>query len=66
MLVVALVSSFVFLPAPVSASSCTVFHQARANDSWSRIAARYDMSLKKLLALNGAKTSTMILVGKQI
>ena len=65
-LVCALVSSFVILPMPVSASSCTVFHQARANDSWSRIAARYDMSLKRLLALNGAKTSTMILVGKQI
>jgi hypothetical protein len=65
-LVCALVSSFVILPMPVSASSCTVFNQARANDSWSRIAARYDMSLKRLLALNSAKTSTMILVGKQI
>ena len=59
------VSSFI-VPTQVSASSCTVFHQARANDSWSRIAARYDMSLKRLLTLNGAKTSTMILVGKQI
>ena len=60
------VSSLVFLPTQASAASCTVFHQARSNDSWSRIAARYDMSLKRLLALNGAKTSTMILVGKQI
>jgi len=60
------VSSLVFLPTQVSAASCTVFHQARANDSWSRIAARYGVSLKKLLALNGAKTSTMILVGDQI
>ena len=59
------VSSFI-VPTQVGASSCTVFHQARANDSWSRIAARYDMSLKRLLTLNGAKTSTMILVGKQI
>ena len=59
------VSSFI-VPTQVSASSCTVFHQARANDSWSRIAARYDMSLKRLLTLNGAKTSTMILVGKHI
>ena len=59
------VSSFI-VPTQVSASSCTVFHQARANDSWSRIAARYDMSLKRLLTLNGAKTSTMILVGNQI
>ena len=60
------VSSLVFLPMHASAASCTAFHQARSNDSWSRIAARYDMSLKRLLALNGAKTSTMILVGKQI
>ena len=60
------VSSLVFLPTQVSAASCTVFHQARANDSWSRIAARNGMSLTKLLALNGAKTSTMILVGAQI
>ena len=65
-LVGAIISSFVFLPARANASSCTVFHQARVNDSWTRIAARYDMSLKRLLALNGAKTSTMILVGKQI
>ena len=61
-----LASSLVFLPTQASAASCTAFHQARSNDSWSRIAARYDMSLKRLLALNGAKTSTMILVGKQI
>ena len=60
------VSSLVFLPMHASAASCTAFHQARSNDSWSRIAARHDMSLKRLLALNGAKTSTMILVGKQI
>ncbi len=59
-------SSLVFLPMQANAASCTAFHQARTNDSWSRIAARYDMSLKRLLALNGAKTSTMILVGKQI
>jgi hypothetical protein len=65
-LVGVLISSFVFLSAPVTASSCTVFHQARVNDSWSRIAARYDMSLKRLLALNGTKSSTMILVGEQI
>ena len=58
--------SLVVMPGQVNATSCTVFHQARTNDSWSRIAARYDMSLKKLLSLNGAKTSTMILVGKQI
>ncbi len=60
------VSSFALLPTQASAALCTVYHQARANDSWSRIAARYDMSLKKLLALNGAKSSTMILVGAQI
>ena len=65
------VASFVFsalalIPASANAESCTSYHKARVNDSWSRIAARYDISLKRLLDLNGAKSSTLILVGKQI
>jgi len=60
------VSAVFVAPAQVGAASCTEFHQARSNDSWSRIAARNNMSLKALLNLNGAKTSTLILVGKQI
>ena len=55
-----------FSPTPASAASCTEFYKARTNDSWSRIATRYGMSLSKLLSLNSAKTSSMILVGAQI
>ncbi|MDA3017662.1 MAG: transglycosylase SLT domain-containing protein [Actinomycetota bacterium] len=55
-----------FSSPPVRAASCTKYHKARSNDSWSRIAARYDMSLKKLLSLNSARTSSMILIGAQI
>ena len=58
--------NLVVSPTQLSAASCTEYYQARTNDSWTRLAARYDISLKRLLALNGAKTSTMILVGKQI
>jgi len=54
------------LPVGAGASGCTEFHRARQNDSWTRIAARYDISLKRLLSLNGAKSSTLILVGDQI
>ncbi|MFM8775656.1 MAG: LysM peptidoglycan-binding domain-containing protein, partial [Actinomycetota bacterium] len=54
------------LPVGAGAWGCTDFHTARKNDSWTRIAARYDMSLKRLLSLNGAKSSTLILVGDQI
>jgi len=61
-----LAGSLFVSPVSVSANSCTEFHKARTNDSWTRIAARYEMSLKKLLSLNGAKTSTLILVGDQI
>jgi LysM repeat protein len=55
-----------FTPTPASAASCTEFYKARTNDSWSRIASRYNMSLSKLLSLNSAKTSSLILVGAQI
>jgi len=53
-------------PVGVHASGCTEFHKARQNDSWTRIAARYDLSLKRLLSLNRAESSTLILVGDQI
>ena len=59
-------STLIVAPTQAGAASCTEFYGARSNDSWTRIASRYDMSLKTLLSLNGAKTSTLILVGKQI
>lgn len=58
--------SNIYLSAPVRAGACSSFHSAKANDSWTRIAARFDVSLKKVLALNGARTSTKIMIGDQI
>jgi len=50
----------------VSASACTKYHGARANDSWTRIAARFGVALPELLSLNASTTSTPIFVGDQI
>ena len=57
---------------PVGATSvmatteCRKYFQARPGDSWSRIAARFSLSQTKLLALNGAKNSTKILIGDRL
>jgi len=56
----------IFSPTSVQADACSSFHTAKANDSWTRIAARFDVSLKKVLTLNGARTSTKIMIGDQI
>jgi len=56
----------IFLPTPVQAATCSSFHTAKANDSWTRIAARFDVSLKKVLTLNNARQSTKIMIGDQI
>jgi hypothetical protein len=56
----------VFLPTSVQADACSSFHKAKANDSWTRIAARFDVSLKKVLTLNNARQSTKIMIGDQI
>jgi len=50
----------------VFASACTRVHTAKLNDSWSRIAARFDISLRTLLSLNGATPKTAIFVGDKI
>jgi len=50
----------------VRAATCSSFHAAKANDSWTRIAARFDISLRKVLSLNKARTSTKIMIGDQI
>ena len=62
----AVLSVNIFLPTPAQAATCSSFHTAKANDSWTRIAARFDVSLKKVLTLNGARTSTKIMIGDQI
>jgi len=53
----------VVAPTTASAAACTRQHTAKPNDSWTRIAARFGLSVQGLLALNGASTKTPIFVG---
>ncbi len=48
------------------ATTCTQTHVAKPNDSWTRLAARFNTSLKSLLALNSAETNTPIFVGDSV
>ena len=48
------------------ASSCTQHHTAKPNDSWTRLAARFNMPLSELLVLNNATTQTKIFVGDRV
>ncbi|MGA0136194.1 MAG: LysM peptidoglycan-binding domain-containing protein, partial [Ilumatobacteraceae bacterium] len=48
------------------AASCTNYHTAKRNDSWSRIAARFKVKMSTLLEINSASTSTAIFIGDQI
>jgi len=50
----------------IFASLCTRVHTAKPNDSWSRIAARFDISLGTLLSLNGATPKTAIFIGDRV
>jgi len=50
----------------VSADACTRTHTAKPNDSWSRLAARFGISLRTLLSLNGATYDTALFVGDKI
>ena len=69
-LVALVLSAFVAAVVPAgslaSASVCTKMHMAKPNDSWTRIAARFEMSLASLLSLNGASTGTALFVGDQV
>ena len=51
---------------PASAAACTRQHSAKPNDSWSRLAARFKLSLRELLAMNSASTRTAIFIGDTI
>ncbi len=51
---------------PVSAAACTQFHSAKPNDSWSRVAARFNVRLRELLSMNGTTSNTAIFVGDKI
>jgi hypothetical protein len=55
-----------FSGSPASAAACTRQHSAKPNDSWSRLAARFKLSLRELLALNSALSSTAIFIGDTI
>ena len=51
---------------PAAASTCARFHTAKPNDSWTRLAARFDIPLKSLLALNAATVNTPIFIGDRL
>mgnify|MGYP002631137702 FL=1 len=66
-LAIALASAPVpFSGSPASAAACTRQHSAKPNDSWSRLAARFKLSLRELLAMNSASTRTAIFIGDTI
>ncbi len=55
-----------FSGSPASAAACTRQHSAKPNDSWSRLAARFELSLRELLAMNSASASTAMFIGDTI
>ncbi len=68
---ITLATTFAIAPAPfsgspASAAACTRQHSAKPNDSWSRLAARFKLSLRELLAINSASTRTAIFIGDTI
>ena len=72
-IVAAIMMAITFAIAPVpfsgssaSAAACTQQHSAKPNDSWSRLAARFKLSLRELLAMNSASARTAIFIGDTI
>ena len=51
---------------PVFAASCTKYHTAKPNDSWSRIAARFNVSLDALLKMNSATADSALFIGDSL
>ena len=51
---------------PVDASSCGKVHEILRNDSWTRLAARFDVPLGRLLHLNSATTRTPLFIGNRV
>ena len=51
---------------PVFAASCTRFHTAKPNDSWSRIAARFNVGLGALLKMNSATADSALFIGDSL
>ena len=46
--------------------ACTMFHTAKPNDSWSRLAVRFGTGLGNLLDMNSATVDTAIFIGDKI
>ena len=66
-LLVAVIAVAAVPTAPVvSAASCTQYHSAKPNDSWTRLAARFDIPLSELLTLNNATVRTPLFVGDRV
>jgi len=53
-------------PQQVDAASCPSTYIAKRGDSWWSIAGKSEITLNRLLKLNGAKTSTKILIGDEV
>jgi hypothetical protein len=66
LLVVAIAVAAVPTAPVVSAASCTQYHSAKPNDSWTRLAARFNTPLPELLTLNNANTRTALFVGDRV
>ena len=54
------------IQAPTTQAACTNTYAVQQGDSWWRIAAKSNTTLKKVLKLNSAKQSTRILPGDQV
>ena len=66
-LLVAVIAVAAVPTAPVvSAASCTQYHSAKPNDSWTRLAARFNIPLSELLSLNNATVRTPLFVGDRV
>jgi LysM repeat protein len=69
LLAAVLSAGVVVAPAGASAAAaetCTRTHTARRGESWWTISRRYRITLRRILDLNNARTSTKILIGDQV
>ncbi len=53
-------------PQQVNAAPCSKTYVAKRGDSWWSIAQKSNTTLNRILKLNGAKTSTKILIGDEV
>ena len=69
LLAVTLSAGVLVAPAGVSAAAaetCTKTHTARRGESWWTISRKYRITLRRILDLNNARTSTKILIGDRV